>query len=127
MRNAATVERTTLITTLVLIVVAAAIHFARAAADPDIRVLFVLNGLGFLALGVLLTLPWAAVRRRLVRRVTIGYAALTALLYVAWGVMGSEWTMPAGPIALASEVVLIGLLAWKDRRQGRVGRVAAGR
>ena len=126
MRSAAPTERAIHISILVLIAVAAAIHFARAVADPDIRVLFVLNGLGFLALGVLLMVPWTSGRARLVRRVTIGYAALTSLLYVVWGVMGGEWTVPAGPIALAGELLLIGLLVWRDRRQGRVGRVPAG-
>ncbi|MCI0649957.1 MAG: hypothetical protein L0346_34445, partial [Chloroflexi bacterium] len=40
-----------------LAVATAAVHFSRAAADPEIRILFILNGLGYLALAAALFLP----------------------------------------------------------------------
>ena len=107
-------SRTSHVAILLLVATAAAVHFGRAAADPEIRVLFVLNGLGFLVLGALMVVPWAVARRSLVRWTLIGYAAVTAALYIAWGAAGGEWTVPAGPVALAAELLLIGLL-WRGR------------
>jgi hypothetical protein len=93
----------------------AAIHFSRAAADPEIRVLFALNGLGYLALVGLLYTPrgQAAKRHRLVCGMFIGYTALTIALYLVWGLMSGEWAIPLGPIDKLAEVALIGLL-WRD-------------
>lgn len=109
-------NRTSLAAVLLLVATAAAIHFARAAADPEIRVLFVLNGVGFLALGALLVVPWAAAWRPVVRWTLLGYAAVTAALYVVWGATGGEWTVPAGPVSLAVELLLVGLL-WRGGRR----------
>lgn len=100
-----------------LTVATAAIHFARAAADPEIRVLFTLNGVGYLALAALLYVPLAQLGpyRHWVRWTLMGYAAVTVVLYGAWGAMSGEWTVPLGPIDKVIEVTLIGLL-WRERR-----------
>ena len=103
---------------LILVLVTALIHFSRAGADPDIRVLFILNGLGYLALGVLLYLPQARNWRRWVRRILMGYTALTVALYLLWAAMSSDWTVPLGPINLVVELLLIGLL-WREGRSSR--------
>lgn len=101
---------------IVLSVATAAIHFSRAAADPEIRVLFVLNGLGYLALVVLLYAPVSRLDpyRRWVRWILMTYATVTIALYAVWGVMSGEWTVPLGPIDKLIEGALIGLL-WRDR------------
>ena len=95
----------------------AAIHFLRAAGDPEIRVLFTLNGVGYLALAALLYVPLAQLGpyRRGVRWTLMGYAAITVVLYGVWGAMSGEWTVPLGPIDKVLEVTLIGLL-WREGR-----------
>lgn len=100
-----------------LTVATAAIHFSRAAADPEIRVLFTLNGVGYLALAALLYVPLPQLRpyRHWLRWTLIGYAAVTIVLYGAWGAMSGEWTIPLGPIDKLVEVTLIGLL-WREGR-----------
>lgn len=55
-RTAVTASRVSII---VLVLATALIHFSRAVADPEIRVMFMLNDLGYLALGALLCLPQA--------------------------------------------------------------------
>src|SRR5262245_50789426 len=100
---------------ILLAITTAAIHFSRAAADPEISVLFTLNGLGYLALVGALYAPWdqVAKRRRLVRGILIGYTAVTIALYIVWGVMSGEWAIPLGPIDKLVEVALIGFL-WRE-------------
>ena len=100
---------------ILLALTTAAIHFSRAAADPEISVLFTINGLGYLALVGLLYAPWEQVakRRRLVCGIFIGYTAVTIALYLVWGVMSGEWALPLGPIDKLVEVALISLL-WRD-------------
>lgn len=98
----------------------AAIHLLRAAADPGIRVLFSLNGLGYLGLLALLYLPRVANRRDLVRWALIAYAGLTILLWVAWGIVSSAWTV-TGVLDKALEVTLIGLLWGQKRRTMTIG------
>jgi hypothetical protein len=95
----------------------AAIHFLRAAADPEIRVLFTLNGVGYLALAALLYVPLARLTpyRRWVRWTLMGYAAVTVVLYGVWGAMSGDWTVPLGPIAKVIEVALIWLV-WQEGR-----------
>ena len=97
---------------ILLAATTAAIHFSRAVADPEIRVLFTLNGLGYLALVGLLYAPWdqVAKRRRLVCGILISYTAITIALYIVWGIMSGEWTIPLGPIDKLVEAALIGLL-----------------
>ncbi len=98
---------------VLLAISTAAIHFSRAVADPDIRVLFILNGLGYLGLVALLYLPQFQRWRRLVRRVLIGYVALTIALYVVWGLMSGDWVVPIGPINKLVEIALIWFL-WHE-------------
>lgn len=104
----------------VLVLVTAVVHFIRAAADPHITVLFTLNGLGYLALlaGVLFAPPRI---RRVFRLVLVGYAAVTAGLYVFWAAFGDgEWIVPYGPVKLVAELLLIFLLLRQDRREARL-------
>jgi hypothetical protein len=102
---------------IALTIATAAIHFSRALADPEIRALFILNGLGYLALLAALYMPLPIVRERptLVRRVLIGYAALTILLWAVWSIMSGEVTA-LGVVDKLIEVALIGLL-WRKGRQ----------
>jgi hypothetical protein len=99
---------------IVLAVVTAAIHFSRAASDPEIRLLFTLNGVGYLALVALLYAPVNRLDpyRRSVRWALIGFAAVTIVLYGVWGAMSGEWTVPLGPIDKLIEGALIGVLWW---------------
>lgn len=101
---------------IILTIITALIHFSRAAADPDIRILFILNGIGYLTLVTLLYLPsdrldsW----RSRIRWVFIAYAALTIVLYFVWGAMSGEWVLPLGPFDKVVEIALIALL-WLER------------
>jgi hypothetical protein len=97
---------------IVLIVAAAVIHLDRALLNPHIRVLFVLNALGYLSLLVLLYLP--RLPRQPIRRVLIGYAALTFVLFFVWGIMKGEWPL-IGFVDKAAEALLIVLLLDEDR------------
>ena len=78
---------------------------------PD--VMFILNGLGYLALLGALYLPLPVVKdnRRPVRWVFIGYTALTIVL---WAIMGMR--IPLAYVDKLAEVVLIVCL-WMDGRQ----------
>ena len=99
---------------IVLTVTTAAIHFSRAIADPEIRLLFVLNGLGYLVLLAALYLPLFQRRRSLVLRVLMGYTAVTIVLFFVWGVISGEWQA----IGLADKVieVMLLLLLWQEER-----------
>src|SRR5688572_3235033 len=99
--------RTPQIALIVLTVITALIHFQRAIADPDIRILFILNGLGFFALLAAFYLPAFQQYHKLVRWTFVIYTAVTILLYFVWGFMSSEWTVPVGPIAKLVEAVMI--------------------
>jgi hypothetical protein len=99
-----------------LIVATAVIHFSRAVADPEIRALFILNGLGYLGLGTLLFLPQLQRWQRWIRRILIGYTAVTVLLYGVWGLMSGDWSFPLGPIDKLIEIGLIAAL-WQAERQ----------
>lgn len=101
---------------ILLAVATAAIHFSRAIADPEIRILFILNGLGYLGLVTLLYLPRFRHMQQRVRRVLIDYTALTIIAYIAWGLMSSDWVIPLGPLDKLLEVALIGLL-WQEQRK----------
>ena len=102
------------ISIIVLTVCTAVIHFSRAIVDADIRVLFTLNGLGYLGLVTMLYLTQPG-RRRLVRRVLMGYTMLTIMFFFVWGLMGGEWTV-IGFVDKVIEVVLVGLLLQEDRQ-----------
>lgn len=90
--------RTAQILLVALTAITALIHFQRAMEDPDIRILFVLNGLGYLALLAGFYLPAFQKFHNLVRWTFIGYTAVTILLYFVWVAMSGEWTIPWGPL-----------------------------
>jgi hypothetical protein len=85
----------------------AGIHLSLLFPDP----LFILNGLGYIALllAYFLPLPYVKDNRGLVRWVYMGYALVTIL---AWIIMGSKNGL--GYTAKAIEVVLI-IMLWFDR------------
>lgn len=95
---------------VVLTLATAIIHFTLVFPSP----MFILNGLGYLALlaALFLPIPQLAGYHRLVRWVLLGYTALTVVL---WVVMGSR--IPIAYVDKVIEVVLI-LLLWLDSRQG---------
>jgi len=97
-----------------LTVATAAIHFSRAIADPEIRILFMLNGLGYLALlcAIYLPIPPLVGWRKLARRFLIGYTALTIILWGVWVAMSGEATA-LGMVDKLIEIALIGLLWWQ--------------
>jgi hypothetical protein len=87
----------------VLTLAAALIHLQLNFPDP----VFILNGLGYLALlaALFVPIPQIARYRNAVRLVLVGYAALTILL---WVLVGAR--TPIGYIDKGIEVVLISLL-----------------
>ncbi len=50
MQTTATRTNSSQIALIILTIITALIHFERAIEDPDIRILFILNGLGYFAL-----------------------------------------------------------------------------
>ena|SRR5919199_6632793 len=94
---------------VVLTLTTAIVHLSLLFPDP----VFILNGLGYLTLLVVLYLPNPRLvpYRRVVRWTLIGYAALTTLLWVAIG----ERTV-LGYSTTADEVALIMLLLVEGRR-----------
>ena len=96
---------------IVLLTLATAlIHLQLAFPDP----VFILNGLGYLALigALYLPIPQIAPYRNVVRWVLIGYTAFTLFL---WILIGAR--TPIGYTAAAIEVALIALLLLEARRQ----------
>ena len=93
--------RTSQITLIVLTAITTLIHFERAIQDPDIRILFILNGLGYFALLAAFYLPMFQRFHNAVSWAFIAYTAVTILLYFVWVAMSGEWTIPLGPIAIA--------------------------
>jgi hypothetical protein len=102
--------RTPQIALIVLTVITALIHFERAIQDPDIRILFILNGLGYFALLAGFYLPMFQRFHNAVRWTFLAYTAITILLYFVWVAMSSEWTIPAGPVAKIVETAMIVIL-----------------
>ncbi len=93
----------------------AGVHFSRAAADPEIRILFILNGLGYFALvWAYYFAPQLASRRSLIRKIYLGYTTVTILFYGIWVAMSGDWTLPLGPIDKLAEIILLVQL-WKDK------------
>jgi hypothetical protein len=94
---------------ILLTVATAVIHFTLVFPS----VIFILNGLGYLALLAVLYLPipQLANYRRLTRWALIGYTALTVVL---WVIGGSR--IPIAYVDKVIEVVLIVLL-WLEGRQ----------
>ena len=102
--NASGVVRTGII---ILTLGTALIHLQLAFPDP----VFILSGLGYLALLAALYLPGLARYRNVVRLVLIGYTALIIFLWVLFGAR-----IPIGYIDKAIEVALISLLLLDARR-----------
>jgi hypothetical protein len=94
---------------VVLTLMAALVHISLLFPDP----VFILNGIGYLALLAALYLPVSRLvpHRRAVRWTLIGYATLTILAWVAIG----ERT-PLGYSTTAGEVALVLLLLAEGRR-----------
>ena len=103
----ATRTRPAQITLIVLTVITALIHFERAIEDPDIRILFILNGLGYFALLAAFYMPAFQKYHTFVRRTFVIYTAVTILLYFVWVAMSGEWTVPLGPISKLAEAAMI--------------------
>jgi hypothetical protein len=99
--------RTPQIVLIVLTIITAVIHFERAIQDPDIRILFILNGLGYFALLAAFYMPMFQSYHRMVRWTFVIYTAVTILLYFVWVAMSGEWTVPLGPIAKVVEAAMI--------------------
>ena len=101
------------LTLIILAVITALIHFERAVQDPDIRILFILNGLGYFALLAAFYLPMFQRFHKAVRWIFISYTVITILLYFVWVAMSGEWTVPLGPISKLAEAVMI-VLIWRE-------------
>jgi hypothetical protein len=97
---------------VVLTLGTAFIHFSLNFPDP----VFILNGLGYLALlaALYLPIPQLESRRDIVRWALVGFAVLTIFLWILFGVRG-----PLGYADKAIEVVLIVLLLLEARRSGQ--------
>jgi len=89
------------ITIAILTLITAGIHFSLLFPD----VMFILNGLGYLALlaAYLLPVPVARNNRNLVRWAFIGFAAVTIIAWIAIG----EKSWPAGALGYITKVVEI--------------------
>jgi len=98
------------ITLLVLTSITALLHFERALEDPDIRVLFILNGLGYFALLGAFYAPTLQKYHQPLRWMFISYTTVTILLFFIWVAMSGEWTVPVGPIAKIVETIMIIIL-----------------
>lgn len=98
---------------IVLTIATAAIHFFVAYIFPSMRTLFILNGLGYLALLAAYFLPQLRNARNLVRWALIAFTAVTIVGYF---VVNGVKMDPLGLITKLIEVVLIFLL-WKDGRK----------
>jgi hypothetical protein len=95
---------------IVLLTLATAlVHLQLNFPDP----VFILNGLGYLALlaALVLPVPQVARHRNAVRWSLIGYTALTIFLWILFGAR-----TPIGYTDKAMEVVLISLLLLEARR-----------
>ncbi len=89
----------------------ALIHFTLLFPDP----IFILNGLGYLALlaALYLPLPQLKAQRSLIRPLLLAYTAGTVILWLVMGVRS-----PLAFVNKAIEIALIVLL-WLESRQGR--------
>lgn len=108
--QAITRTRPAQIALIILTIATALLHFERAIEDPDIRVLFILNGIGFFALLAAFYMPQFQKFHSWVRWAFIIYTAITIALYFVWVAMSGEWTIPVGPIAKIVEGAMIVIL-----------------
>jgi hypothetical protein len=98
---------------ILLTLATALIHISLLFPDP----LFIMNGLGYLALlaAYFLPMPWLREKRGLIRWIFIGYTLVTI---IAWVFIGDK-SWPGGAIGYvtkAIEVVLVILLYIDSRR-----------
>lgn len=95
---------------ILLTIATAGIHFSLLFPDP----IFILNGLGFLALlaAYFLPLPFARDNRSLVKWAFMGYTAVTILAWIAIG----EKSWPAGMMGYITKLIEVALIAmlWRD-------------
>ena len=108
------------ITIILLTLATAAIHLSFFVEDPARGLIYAFNAMGYVALAAALYLPIPAIAplRRMARRALMGYAGLTIMAYLAFGLVRHEWTVPLGPIDKLIEVALIALLWRQDQRFG---------
>ena len=102
---------------VVLTVITALIHIVLGIGSEGMfLVLFLLNGLGYLALlAALYFLPQFAGKQSMVRWVFIGYTAVTVILYFVFN--GADaWNNMMGLLDKAVELALIGLLVIDMKR-----------
>jgi hypothetical protein len=101
---------------LALAAATAGIHISRALVDPDISMLFWLNAIGYVVLGLAYALPIPALEawRSKIRWALIAYTATTIVLFFVWGAMSGDWPV-IGFVDKAIEIALIAVL-WLDRR-----------
>ena len=103
---------------ILLTLATAAIHFSFFVRDPTGELIYGLNALGYLTLLAMLYLPIPLLDNlhRMARRILMGYAAITIVAYIIFGLVKHEWTVPLGPIDKLIEVTLIALL-WQEDQQ----------
>ena len=103
---------------ILLTLATAAIHFSFFVRDPTGELIYGLNALGYLTLLAMLYLPIPLLDNlhRMARRILMGYAAITIVAYLIFGLVKHEWTVPLGPIDKLIEVTLIALL-WQEDQQ----------
>jgi hypothetical protein len=105
---------------ILLTLVTAGIHFYFYNTDPKgglLFTMFLLNGLGYLALLALLYLPLHLPEslHRLVRPVFIAYTIITIVLYIVISWQSNIWSAPWAPVSKVAEVILVWLL-WSEGR-----------
>jgi hypothetical protein len=107
---------------ILLTLATAAIHLSFFTPDPSNELIYGLNALGYVTLLAMLYLPIPLLDQlhRTARRLLMGYAALTIVAYLIFGVVNHEWTVPLGPIDKVIEVILIGLL-WQEDQRSNMG------
>jgi hypothetical protein len=110
MQASATRTSKSQIALIILTIITALIHFERAIEDPEIRVLFILNGLGYFALLAAFYMPAFQRFHTAIRWIFVIYTAVTILLYFVWVAMSGEWTIPLGPISKIVEAIMIVLI-----------------
>ena len=93
----------------------AIIHVVLAIGTDDVttKVMFSLNGLGYVGLVAALYLPQLRARRRLIRWALIAFTGVTVL---GWVAIGDR--IPIGFVDKAIEVVLLALLILDARDEG---------
>jgi hypothetical protein len=98
---------------IALTIATAAIHLFVAVIFPPMRMLFILNGLGYLALLAAYFLPQFSSYRSIIRWLLMGFAAVTIIGYFAVNGIKSD------PLGWADKVIEIALivLLWMDGRR----------